>query len=446
MSSNPILHIKDSYYFDVPKTFWKPSFDSPVAFADEVGGWVVRNDSDYQDWEADQIIAALSDVVDSPKVLSQAKEAWKEWQHAEPLHHGRPFDQYVHDAVKDLKDTAGEWAAARQEQTKDPASTYLSENPDDQLSWMLDLETDPAKQDKWDDIRSEMNSRETLDEYLGSPRGQWSAEKVEEYNSHLSGKVFIPQPFATLRNAYETQSGFGISRYMIIEVVVAVIILLVFRWLAGKVKNGDAPKGKIWNLLESFLTFLKTEVVEQGIEPKDSPRFLPLFWTIFMFIVGCNLMGMLPWVGSPTAALSVTAVLAIVVFAVGTFVGIKKFGVAGYLKNLCPELGLPIYLAVVVVPMVWLIEFASLFIKHFILAIRLLANMAAGHMVLLGIMALAFGVHAYTMSTPAWGGLSILVILGTTLLSFMELFVAFLQAYVFTLLAALFVGAATHHH
>jgi F-type H+-transporting ATPase subunit a len=131
---------------------------------------------------------------------------------------------------------------------------------------------------------------------------------------------------------------------------------------------------------------------------------------------------------------------------VGAFLGIKKFGLVGFLKNLCPDLGLPMYLAVVIVPMVWLIEFASLFIKHSILAIRLLANMVAGHLVLLGIMGLAFGVGAVSMNAGSWTALSVVAILGATVLSFMEVFVAFLQAYVFTLLAALFVGAATHGH
>ena len=228
---------------------------------------------------------------------------------------------------------------------------------------------------------------------------------------------------------------------MIIEVVVAIIMLLVFRWLAGKIKDGGAPKGKVWNLLESFLTFIKTDIVEKGIDPHDSPKFMPLFWTIFLFILGCNLMGMLPWVGSPTAAFALTAVLALIIFVVGTYLGIQKFGFVGYLKNLCPDLGLPMYLAVVIVPMVWLIEFASLFIKHAILAIRLLANMVAGHLVLLGIMGLAFGAMQPRWTSVLGRALSIMAILGTTVLSFMELFVAFLQAYVFTLLAALFVGS-----
>ncbi len=291
-----------------------------------------------------------------------------------------------------------------------------------------------------------MDSRQVLEDYMDSTRGEWSPAKLREYNHHLSGKVFIPQPFAELRNAYEPQSGFAISRYMIIEVVVALLILLLFRWLAGRIQDGSAPKGKLANLLESFLTFIKTDVVEKGIDPHDSPRFMPLLWTIFFFILGCNLMGMLPWVGSPTAAFAVTAVLALIVFSVGTYLGVRKFGVAGYMKNLVPDLGLPIYLAIFIVPMVWIIEFASLFIKHIILAVRLLLNMAAGHLVLLGIMGLAFGMHAASMHVGSWTALSLVSLVGTTILSFLELFVAFLQAYVFTLLASLFIGSATHHH
>ncbi len=443
MASDPILHIKDSYYFDVPRKLYRASYDSPQQIADQVGQWAVRNDADYQSWEADQFIDKLSKLVADKDALSHAKQAWLDWQHADPKRHGRPFDQYVEDSVAALRVAAKEWAANMQPAPNEPAQAYLAEFPDAQLDWMLKLQSDGQD---WREIRQGMDQREVLDSYIKSPRGHWSEAKIAEYNHHLSGKVFIPQPFATLKNAYESQSGFAISKYMLIEVAVALIIVALFTWLAGKVKDGAAPKGKIWNLLESFLTFIKTDIVEKGIDPHDSPKFMPLLWTIFLFILGCNLMGMLPWVGSPTAALSLTVVLALIIFMVGTVLGIKKFGVVGYLKSLCPELGLPLYLAVVVVPMVWLIEFGSLFIKHGILAIRLLANMVAGHLVILGIMALAFGAQAANMHSGSWTALSIVAILGTVVISLMELFVAFLQAYVFTLLASLFIGSATHGH
>ena len=443
MASDPILHIKDSYYFDVPRKLYRVSYDSPTQIADQVGGWAVRNDADYQSWEADRFIDKLSSVVADKAALAHAKEAWLHWQHADPHRHGRPFDQYVQDRVAELRDQANRWAANLEPAPNDPAEAYLAEHPDPQLDWMLKLQSDNQQ---WAEIRQEMNQREVLDAYLQSPRGKWSPDKLAEYNHHLSGKVFIPQPFGTLRNAYEKESGFAISKYMVIEVLVALILIGLFTWLARRVQPGGPPKGRLWNLLESFLTFIKTEIVEKGIDPHDSRKFLPLFWTMFLFILGCNLMGMLPWVGSPTAALSLTVVLAVIVFLVGTVLGIKKFGVLGYLKNLSPELGLPMYLAIAVVPMVWAIEFASLFIKHGILAIRLLANMVAGHLVILGIMALAFGAQAANMHTGSWTALSVIAILGTVIISLMELFVAFLQAYVFTLLAALFIGAATHGH
>ena len=91
-------------------------------------------------------------------------------------------------------------------------------------------------------------------------------------------------------------------------------------------------------------------------------------------------------------------------------------------------------------------QFVSLFIKHGILAIRLLANMVAGHMVLLGILGLAVGVEATRMGMLQWSAVAAVSVLATTTLCFLELFVAFLQAYVFTLLAAMFIGSSIHHH
>ena len=155
---------------------------------------------------------------------------------------------------------------------------------------------------------------------------------------------------------------------------------------------------------------------------------------------------MLPWVGSPTAAMGMASVLALIIFVVGVTLGIKEFGVLGYLKNICPSLGLPAFMAIVIVPMLWLIEFASLLIKHVILAMRLVANMVAGHLVLLGIMGLAISTQAYTMGSVQWGSMAVVSILITTALSVLELFVAFLQAAIFTFLSALFIHSAKHHH
>ncbi|MFM8325500.1 MAG: F0F1 ATP synthase subunit A [Pirellulaceae bacterium] len=275
----------------------------------------------------------------------------------------------------------------------------------------------------------------------------WSAEKLKSYNESLDGKILIPQPFGTPRNAYEAESGFCISRYMVIEVIVAFLVFYAFRWLAKRMKSSDAPKGKAWNFLEGMVQAVRSNVVVPAMGEHDADRFMPFLWTMFFFILGCNLMGMIPWVGSPTASLGTTAALAGLVFAIGVFFGVKAFGIVGYLKNICPELGLPWYIAFWVVPLLWIIEFASLFIKHAVLAVRLLMNMGAGHLVLLGILGIGVSLQtAMALSTPAWMGVAGLSVLGTTVLSFLELFVAFLQAYVFTFLAALFIGSAIHHH
>lgn len=445
--ASDILHIKDSFYFEVPKVLWKSERESTEGLAKSYGAWVIRNDEDYQEWEAAQIVDELKSIVKDPKVLDGIEAKWKDWQHAKHIRHNRPFDQFLADEMTSLQAKAQKWAKKNAAPgTTDVVQAYLTEHPSYEYEWMYKVTSNANSNQAWRELRGKFDKKEVLDEYLASPRADWTAAKMAAYNKSLSGKIFIPQPFATLRNAYEVQSGFGITRYMLIEVAVALICLLLFRWLAGRIATGQAPKGKIWNLLESFVTFVRNGVVVPAMGEHDADRYMPFFWTLFMFVLGCNLMGMIPWVGAPTSVLATVGGLALMVFLIGTTLGIKQFGVAGYLKNLSPSLGLPIYLAIPIVPLVWVIEAASLLIKHVILAVRLLGNMVAGHLVLLGFMGIGFGVHAVSMSTTSWGFAAFISIFAATLLSFLELFVAFLQAYIFTFLAAMFIGNATHHH
>ena len=76
MSSDPLLHIKDGYYFDVPRMFWKTDYKSAEEMADKVGEWVVRNDADFQDWEADLFIGRLEKILGKSEALNHSKEAW----------------------------------------------------------------------------------------------------------------------------------------------------------------------------------------------------------------------------------------------------------------------------------------------------------------------------------------------------------------------------------
>jgi F-type H+-transporting ATPase subunit a len=113
-------------------------------------------------------------------------------------------------------------------------------------------------------------------------------------------------------------------------------------------------------------------------------------------------------------------------------------------------MSLPFIMAIFIKPLLLFLELLGLCIKHAVLAIRLLANMVAGHLVLLGIMGLAFGATGAAMFIDQpdwlWGGTAVVAIGASTLFSCLELFVAFLQAYIFTFLSALFIGAAIHHH
>ena len=233
-----------------------------------------------------------------------------------------------------------------------------------------------------------------------------------------------------------------LSKFMVLELVAAIMITLVFVWLGKKIQSGDRPKGKIWNLLETFVVYIKDEVVKPAVGEHDYERFLPFLLTTFFFILTLNLLGALPYLGAATGSLAVTGVLALITFGVVCGSGIQKMGFAGFLKAQVPSMDLPPVMKVILLPLMFVIEIFGLFVKHAVLAIRLFANMFAGHLVL-AIFVGFFGVVAGTLLV--WP-ITPVVLLGTIAFSAMELFVAFLQAYVFTFLASLFIGSAQHAH
>lgn len=292
---------------------------------------------------------------------------------------------------------------------------------------------------------------------------------VAEFNAAMDGKILIPQPFGTLDSLYEKKSGFCISKYMILELALAAILLFVFTRLAGRLRGGSPPKGRIANLFEAMILFVRDQIARPAIdshdhdhdhgheadhaghaaahaarEHHDGDRFVPLLLTLFFFVLGCNLLGMVPWAGSPTASFSVTLALAGVTFATVVVAGMRRFGVLGFFGNQVPSMDLPLPLAILLKPMIFAIEMLGLCIKHLILAVRLLANMVAGHLVLLGIMGMITAAASYSMGM--WATVAGISVVSCTLFSVLELFVAFLQAYIFTFLSALFIGASVHQH
>lgn len=234
-----------------------------------------------------------------------------------------------------------------------------------------------------------------------------------------------------------------VTKFMLLELAAFVLLVVVFAWLARRVRTGDRPTGRAWNLLETFVVFIRDEIARPAIGSKDANRFLPFLLTLFFFILTLNLFGMIPMLGSATGSISVTLAFALLTFLVVVGSGMKKMGVIGFLKAQVPHIDLPIYLAVVLIPGIWLIEMFGLLVKHMVLAIRLFANMFAGHLVL----AVFIGFIGVVW-TSGWlfYGIGPVSFLAALALSLLELFVAFLQAYLFTFLSALFIGSAQHAH
>jgi F-type H+-transporting ATPase subunit a len=238
--------------------------------------------------------------------------------------------------------------------------------------------------------------------------------------------------------------GFQLTKFMVLELIAAALMLLLFLTLARRIRGGGPPKGLLWNFFEVMLVFIRDEVARPSIGKHDADRFLPFLWNTFFFILFCNLLGMLPWAGSPTGALTVTAALAGITFCAVVGSGVQRFGVGGFFKSLVPHMQLPKALAFFLIPGIFVVELVGLLIRHIVLAVRLLANIFAGHLVLAVILGF---VAAWANSVLlAWLGVTTASILGSAALNLLELFVAFLQAYIFTFLSALFIGMAVHPH
>lgn len=258
------------------------------------------------------------------------------------------------------------------------------------------------------------------------------------------GKLWIPQPFGELSHGPHPTpiSGFCISKFMVLEVVVAVLLLLVFIPIARRIATGERPKGRFWNFFELLLVFIRDEIARSAIGKKDGDRFVPILWTLFFFILFCNLLGLLPWLGTATGAVGTSGALAAIVVCVSIGAGSSKMGLVGFWKAQVPHIELPIALAVILIPMLFVIEVLGLFIRHIMLGMRLFANMFAGHIVLVVLM----GFIASTAGTLAWFGVMPAAVFGCTAMMLLEIFVAFLQAYIFTFLSALWIGMAVHPH
>ncbi|MBR9861259.1 F0F1 ATP synthase subunit A [bacterium] len=216
-----------------------------------------------------------------------------------------------------------------------------------------------------------------------------------------------------------------------------IILLLVFLSVAKayKKRGSDAPKG-FQSIVEPLIVFLRDEVVKPSIG-KGYERFMPFLLTVFFFIFLNNLLGLIPIFpggANVTGNIAVTMVLAVLVLIVTLAVGNKHY----YKHIVLPDV--PLWL----LPVMVIIEVLQVFLKPFVLMLRLFANITAGHIIILGFMSLIFIFGQMSFGGGLGAGLFSSAF--SLFMSLLEILVAFLQAYVFTLLSALYFGAATEEH
>src|SRR5262249_16731553 len=135
------------------------------------------------------------------------------------------------------------------------------------------------------------------------------------------------------------------TKYMLLEVVAAVLIAAIYIPLARRVQTGEPVKGGWYNAFETLVTFIRDEVAKPNLGEHAADQYVPFLWTIFLFVLFCNLLGMIPFMGSPTASIWVTGGLAVCSFVAIHGAAVANMGLVPYLKSLWPHLDIPIPVA-----------------------------------------------------------------------------------------------------
>jgi len=217
----------------------------------------------------------------------------------------------------------------------------------------------------------------------------------------------------------------SITKFVLMLWISAALLILLFGISFRKKRL--VPKGMA-NALEAVVVFLREDVLLPYLG-ENASRFSPYILSVFFFILTCNLLGLVPMGSTATSNINVTAALAILTFVIGQGARLKQEGAVGYFKQFIPS-GIPAF----VIPILFIAELMGLFTRHFALAIRLFANMIADHLVVGTVIGLIFIFHSYLI-VP----LSIVTAVGVELLAIL---IAFIQAYIFSMLSAVFIGLA----
>lgn len=257
------------------------------------------------------------------------------------------------------------------------------------------------------------------------------------------GATIAPATYELVGTQGQTiEFDFSITSHLVWFAMSGVLVLIVFGRMASKYDRRNAagllPKGAFMNLFEVLVIFIRDEVALVNIGPEKYLKYTPYLLTVFFMILFMNLFGLAPWGVSATSDVMITAVLALATFTITQVAGTKD-----YWKHVLIMPGVPKFMLVILTP----VEILGLFIKPFALTIRLFANMAAGKMLVLSIIGMIFmfaeifGDTVGLVSAAVW-------IPFTVFIYAIKIFASFLQAYIFTMFSAMFIGlaAADHSH
>jgi len=258
--------------------------------------------------------------------------------------------------------------------------------------------------------------------------------KGDTVQKSLDGKIIEVDDHGELVEA-GLPLDFSITKNVFMMMLSVIILLWVFLGLASAYRRMgiSEPKG-LMGFIEPVIVFIEEDVAIPNIGEDKYYRYMPYLLTIFFFILLNNLMGLIPFFpfgANVTGNIALTMVLAIFTFIITTFSGNRS-----YWQHIFNTPGVPVWLAPIMIP----VEIIGMFTKPFALMVRLFANITAGHIIVLSLISMIFIFKSVFMSVPSL----VMVIF----MDFIELLVAFLQAYIFTLLSALFIGLAMpeHHH
>lgn len=230
-------------------------------------------------------------------------------------------------------------------------------------------------------------------------------------------------------------------------IIIATIILVVLIFIArnGYKKRGSGVPRGLQSLVEMLIIFVRDSIALPMIGEKKYERYLPYLLTLFFFIFFCNILGLIPFFpagANITGNIAVTATLAVITFFITNISGNRHYWI-----DIFNTPGVPAWLKIF--PLMPVVEIVGMFTKPIVLMIRLFANMTAGHIVILGFLVIIF-IFSNTISVAVGGAVSVFSVIFSVFIGVLECLVAYIQAFVFTMLTALYIGAAvaepTHEH